>query len=407
MAISPIGSGTSAGSRQKLTADSPSQAQRDAQARIAETHRQVQEAERDMSRGLEQLREQHEKQSVIESDRQEQALENQRAKGYEAIRDAQRSQQAELARIRREGEKQVSDLKTYYRDAIYGTEKRGRDDLRELQNRQTAETAYQMKNFQAERADTETAQAKQNERFRAEKDAKLEQAAEVYRKEYERIKNSSNFQNEQAETRFLEQHDQVLKRNSEILDRLNSRATAQVAEIREDTSHKLSAYAERQSDPFYRLVDIDAEIFDAGDAYILTASIPDHEDRHLTATMKGNHLVISGYRRNEEKLDLQSGVTKSTSAYQSFNESFPLPLPVDAKQLTREIRDGELIVTVPKLNPNLVREPASPKAPRPEKARVERPKFPENLVVAQEEKIIQPDEGKNISIGTKGSRPLA
>jgi len=406
MTISPLGPDRSAGSRQKLTADSPSQAQRDAQARIAETHRQVQEAERDMSRGLEQLREQHEKQSVIESDRQEQALENQRAKGYEAIRDAQRSQQAELARIRREGEKQVSDLKTFYRDAIYGTEKRGRDDLRELQNRQTAETAYQMKNFQAERADTEAAQAKQNERFRAEKDAKLEQAADTYRKEYERIKANSNLQNEQAETRFLEQHEQVLKKNSEILDHLNSRATAQLTEIREDTSHKLSAYAERQNDPFYKLVDIDAEIFDSGDAYILTASIPDHEDRHLTATMKGNHLVVSGYRRNEEKLDLGSGITKSTSAYQSFNESFPLPLPVDAKQLRREIRDGELIVTVPKLNPNLVRESTAPKAPPPEKARVERPRFPENLVVAQEERAIEPDESKNISTGTKGSRPL-
>ena len=69
---------------------------------------------------------------------------------------------------------------------------------------------------------------------------------------------------------------------------------------------------------------------------MLTATIPEHEQKHVPVSVKGNQLVLSGYRRNEEKLELEPGRSQGTNAFQSFLETFPITWPVDANKMTRE-----------------------------------------------------------------------
>jgi HSP20 family molecular chaperone IbpA len=124
-------------------------------------------------------------------------------------------------------------------------------------------------------------------------------------------------------------------------------------------------------------MEIGANLHDAGDRYVLTATVPEHEQAHVSVALKGDQIIVQGYRRNEEKLELRDGQTRSSNAYQSYSESFPLPWPVEGKLLTRHFEGDRLVVTVPKKN-----EFAFSKAkysPDAERARVEMPHFPDNL----------------------------
>src|SRR5690606_723366 len=108
---------------------------------------------------------------------------------------------------------------------------------------------------------------------------------------------------QETETAFTRDFQAHFQKQQEALERIQKRAHHTLQHLRESTSHKLSAYEDRQSDPFYRLVDIDADLFEDHDAFVLTAKIPVHERDHISVTVRDNEIVLSGYRRNEESLD--------------------------------------------------------------------------------------------------------
>src|SRR5262249_35828266 len=115
--------------------------------------------------------------------------------------------------------------------------------------------------------------------------------------------------------------------------------------------------------------------------------------------------------RNEEKLELDHGASASTSAYQSFSQSFPLSYPVQAKQLRKDFDGDELIVTVPKM-PEYANRPVKT-LPKPERAKLDRPRFPENLPLAKNDAKDPatdddvPETGAHVGDTRRRTRPLA
>ena len=88
--------------------------------------------------------------------------------------------------------------------------------------------------------------------------------------------------------------------------------------------------------------------------------------------------MLTGFRRNEEKLTAEPGHERGTNAYQSFSESFALGFPVEGKHLTREFSGERLTVIVPKAQSGQARAREST-VKIPVRATVERPSFPANL----------------------------
>ena len=80
---------------------------------------------------------------------------------------------------------------------------------------------------------------------------------------------------------------------------------------------------------------------ESDDAYVLTATIPSHEQHSVQVSVRGDRLVVSGARRSDEKEDLGPGRSVTTSSYQNYSESFPLTMPVEARMLRREF-DGDV-----------------------------------------------------------------
>jgi HSP20 family protein len=164
------------------------------------------------------------------------------------------------------------------------------------------------------------------------------------------------------------------------LDRINRNTTEDIHRLQESTARKLDAYNDRLHDPFYQLVVTDAKLSENSDSYVLTATIPPHEQEQISINIRGNQLVLSGNRRSKEKIEDAPGRELSTSSFQTFSETFPLDMPVDSRALSRRFDGDQLTVTIPK---RLNYKPAPMhEIKKAEPIRAERPKFPDNLTAA-------------------------
>jgi HSP20 family molecular chaperone IbpA len=123
-------------------------------------------------------------------------------------------------------------------------------------------------------------------------------------------------------------------------------------------------------------MDLQAEFEDQGDKYVLTARIPEHEQKNVTVAIRGNQIVLSGTRRNEERVELEPGHQKGTSSYQSFMESFPFSQAVENRMMTHEFHGDHIVITVPK---KLIANEYHPHKMKPSRLQVQRPDFPANL----------------------------
>lgn len=380
--IGPSGhlAGTSGPKKSARSLSSDQSKIREAQADVASKVSQLQDQAKQVAiegqSQVDQLRENYEREALAESSRQETTLASEKTKGYEKLRELQRAQSKEEARVKREGESELAKLNDYYRDAQYKTEQRGDDLLRTTESKNT-----QRLNFELESGNRAAEQLKHDKRIeleqiQADRDQQVSIAEKQARDLYEKKRDATQNAIEQSSEKLDSNYRTIAKTHQETLDRLNNETYSQLQRARLDTSKKLSAYSERQEDPFYKLMDLQAEFEDQGDKYVLTARIPEHEQKNVSVALRGNQIVLSGTRRSEERVELEPGHQKGTSSYQSFMESFPFSQAVESRMMTHEFRGDQVIVTVPK---KLIANEYHPHKMKPSRAQVQKPDFPANL----------------------------
>ncbi|HUP58543.1 MAG TPA: Hsp20/alpha crystallin family protein [Bdellovibrionota bacterium] len=385
MAISPTGKPPAPlAPHQKMRTSEQERAERaakEARARVEDSERQIKEADRDTQLRIDQIKADSNKEVETESIRQEAAIEAERNKGYAAIRATQAANQAELNRIRREGEREIAQARTYYRDTIDATDKRGTEQLRDLEMQQFRQMEHNQQSTAVTLDEASSKQVHDVERAKQNHEMKLAELERQARDDYERTRENTAVAKEKSEQSFQQKYQAVKSGHEETIGRIEGDANASIRQIRTDTAAKIAAYGARQDDPFYRMIDVAAELSDEGDHFLLTATIPEHERDHVSIAVRGDQVVLSGTRRNEEKLDLGPGRSKRTDSYQSFHESFALDWPVNARELTRTFEGDELVVRIPKKS--TLSQPLERAKPEIAKTRQERPKFPENLPISK------------------------
>jgi HSP20 family molecular chaperone IbpA len=373
--------------------------ERDAQQRISQAQQNVTEAQTESNRELDQVHDQYSNRLEAETSREDDAIEKQRLKGYEALRNLKRQQEAEMHKTKEEGEREQAKLSNYYRDSNYATYRKGQADLDGLKATQGREMEHSSKSGNL---DFTTAKADQDRKLADLRETQEHQFNALHTDsvdKYEKMKEQTIAANERANEHFQGTYKATLDQDQKSIDLLEGKANSEITQIRSDTSQKLAAYQERQGDPFYKLKDLGATLHEDGDKFVLTAKIPRHEQDHVNVSVSGNNLIVNGARRNEEKLDIGPGRMKSSASYQTYQESFPLPWPVDSHQLMKEFHGDTLIVTVPKQNQYAMKEPY--KAPEPARLKAERPHFPGNLPTSE-----SVHKGETEAEATSGTRPL-
>ncbi len=377
----PSGKGAARGDS-RLTGDKSSTAsavaaESETARRIEQSQAQLRDAARDADVQLTHAKEQSDQALASETDRSAQAIEDQRTRGYSELRDLKRRQEAELNRVKREGERDLQNTHNFYEDENQKALHEGERQLRDSLSRQALMNQTEDGSAKLQHTEAREMQRNRLEALKATQDSQFAELSEAQAKHLEQARATSLQSRENTDALFEKEYQNTVSTHQATLDRLNRDASRELNQLKTDTAQKLSAYSSRQNDPFYKLVDLGAALEEDDHGFVLRASIPEHERERLNVNVQGDRLILSGYRRNEEKLDLGPGRAQTTASYQAYTESFPLPWPVDARGMSKEFDGDQLVVRLPKKN-EFSKAPTYQKA-APERAKAERPRFPGNL----------------------------
>ncbi len=114
--------------------------------------------------------------------------------------------------------------------------------------------------------------------------------------------------------------------------------------LRWDPFHEVEAVLRT---PEYRAFVPSFDVTETKDAYVFRADLPGVKEENLDISLTGNRLSVSGHREQEHQ-DHSDTFYASERSYGSFSRAFTLPEGVDAENVTAELKNGVLWLSVPK-----------------------------------------------------------
>lgn len=316
--------------------------------RVADAEKQADDAIQEAREKTERMKTEFEKQRLQNMARQEEAQEFERSRGQEELEDLRLNLSAEARRLHREGEKRLRDLSEFYNDEQNKMQTTAKEKEKALIRETAARTDYESKMGRASADAAKLTYAGQLKRQQDEHARGLRNLTETQAKEMEDLKARTKTSIETAEKNYLNQHEKVLTQHQTELADLQHTTEQRLKDIRITSAQRLNDYGTRKSDPFYKVVNMDASVWDMPDAYVLTARIPEHEQDNVSISVTPGQVTLSGKRRSSDQLDLGPGRKVTTSAFQSFSETFPINETVTAKELTKSFEGDQLTITIPK-----------------------------------------------------------
>jgi HSP20 family molecular chaperone IbpA len=359
------------------------QAEEEAQQRIHEAKHQADEVAQNIERRSNAQRAEGNARLETERGYIREQMEKTKAEGYQQLRELKRRTDAEVAIVGRDGERALEEVEEHYQHEVDETTKKGAKAARDAYQRNLREFEKQDALVKAQReAYQEIHGAEMRTLQKMHEDARTTQT-EKARNENAELRRKVEDSRLTAEKEFKEQFSRTVGQHEDSLNQLNRRAGKQLEELRNDGALKLATYESRQEDPFYRMVNLDAELSDAGDTFVLRARVPRHEQDNVKAQVQGQQIVVTGARRSQDQVQLGEGRARSSSSYQTFREVFPIDWPVEASTVLREAKGDELIFTFSKrtgmVDPETGRKKPLESQPF-SRHRAPRPDFPEGLV---------------------------
>ncbi|QYJ86441.1 Hsp20/alpha crystallin family protein [Shewanella mesophila] len=79
----------------------------------------------------------------------------------------------------------------------------------------------------------------------------------------------------------------------------------------------------------------------------IKAELPDMNEKDINVDIRGNYLIISGEKHNEQEKD-DKGYHLRERSFGSFQRQIPLGFNLDAEQITAQYKKGVLAIHVPK-----------------------------------------------------------
>ena len=89
------------------------------------------------------------------------------------------------------------------------------------------------------------------------------------------------------------------------------------------------------------------DVKEAKDAYVIKADLPGVKQDGVEVSVNGSMLTVSGKREDEQRTEGKQYFTLERS-YGTFSRSFSLPDTADAQNVSADLKDGVLVINVPK-----------------------------------------------------------
>lgn len=356
-------------------------AEKEARRRIDQLQDQVKRTEQDLKDQLETVRDAYEKQIETEIVRNESYLTQLRERAQEQQVDQSNAIRHDVQALQRRGERNLHELESQYKDQNAAAERYGQESLKSAVEKYETLKNHESRNQDQDLTNLRTSHEMNMANARERQATQVEKFHRDHAVEVDRLKTQYQQSVEKTEKDFDSAHQRIADENHRALDHMEQSASEKLKDIRADTAYRLAAYQSRQRDPFYRMLDLDLGVSEHADGFVVTANIPQHEQEHVAVNVRGNEVVVSGRRSNQETLESPDGHKTQTSNYQYFMEAVPLGFPVEERGLVREFDGDRLTVFIPKKSFTRAHDTPyqAPSKAKPEKSRAERPQFPSNI----------------------------
>jgi HSP20 family protein len=96
------------------------------------------------------------------------------------------------------------------------------------------------------------------------------------------------------------------------------------------------------------------DVRETNDAFILQADMPGVLEKDLDISLVSNRLTISGKRESEQEVKGET-YYRSERTWGNFSRSFTLPTDVDANKVAAELKNGVLIIQLPKTGESMTK----------------------------------------------------
>jgi HSP20 family protein len=96
------------------------------------------------------------------------------------------------------------------------------------------------------------------------------------------------------------------------------------------------------------------DVRETSDAFILQADMPGVVEKDIDISLANNRLTISGKRESEQEVKGET-YYRSERTWGNFSRSFTLPTDVDANKVGAELKNGVLVISLPKTGESTTR----------------------------------------------------
>lgn len=90
------------------------------------------------------------------------------------------------------------------------------------------------------------------------------------------------------------------------------------------------------------------DIYETKEGYVFKIELPGFKKEDIKVEFSGDTLTLSGERKQEEETKNEN-VHRLERSYGMFERSFTIPKNVDAKKIDASLKDGILLLTIPKV----------------------------------------------------------
>jgi HSP20 family protein len=90
------------------------------------------------------------------------------------------------------------------------------------------------------------------------------------------------------------------------------------------------------------------DIYETKDGYVFKMELPGFKKEDIKVEFSGDTLILRGERTQEEEVQNQN-CHRLERSYGEFERSFSLPKNIDAKKIEASLKDGLLVLNIPKV----------------------------------------------------------
>jgi HSP20 family molecular chaperone IbpA len=152
----------------------------------------------------------------------------------------------------------------------------------------------------------------------------------------------------QNEASFQTRYAAVEEGQKAILSAMEKRFESELDRLSKSQQTKMELINERKDDDFYKVQRLEPKIQDAGDAYIVTIDVPEHEKENVRVSANGRSLTVSFARRYTDRVEAEDGTVSHTKKSESISRELNVPDLVNRNKVTRRFEDGALSFRVEK-----------------------------------------------------------